>query len=451
MEFSREECPKPSGRVSIMAASLTGLLLLQAVSWASGRWRPCIPKNFSYNSVVCVCNATYCDSLDPLTFPARGTFSHYESTRSGRRMKLSTGTIQANRTGTGNHYTLHPPGQKSQKAKGFGGAMTNAASLNIFALSPPAQNLLLKSYFSEEDEEEGDKMTVCDFSIRTYTYADTPDDFQLHNFSLPEEDTKLKIPLIHRALLKISGAVNGKVSLKGQPGDIYHQTWARYFVKFLDAYAEHKLQFWAVTPSAGLLSGYPFQCLGFTPEHQRDFTARDLGPTLANSTHHSVRLLMLDDQRLLLPHWAKVVLTDPEAAKGLCGLQVLGAECAARLLGSRDAVQPQHHHEPPVPCGRLDRLEPHITKDTFYKQPMFYHLGHFSKFIPEGSQRVGLVASQKNDLDTVALMHPDGSAVVVVLNRSSKDVPLTIKDPAVGFLETISPGYSIHTYLWRRQ
>lgn len=92
-----------------------------------------------------------------------------------------------------------------------------------------------------------------------------------------------------------------------------------------------------------------------------------------------------------------------------------------------------------------------IAKDTFYKQPMFYHLGHFSKFIPEGSRRVGLVASEKNDLDTVALIHPDGSAVVVVLNRSSKDVPLTIKDPAVGFVEAISPGYSIHTYLWRRQ
>lgn len=35
--------------------------------------------------------------------------------------------------------------------------------------------------------------------------------------------------------------------------------------------------------------------------------------------------------------------------------------------------------------------------------------------------------------------------------RSSKDVPLTIKDPAVGFVETLSPAYSIHTYLWRRQ
>ena len=34
---------------------------------------------------------------------------------------------------------------------------------------------------------------------------------------------------------------------------------------------------------------------------------------------------------------------------------------------------------------------------------------------------------------------------------SPKDVPLTIEDPAVGFVETLSPGYSIHTYVWHRQ
>uniref|UniRef100_A0A2R8ZFJ7 Glucosylceramidase n=1 Tax=Pan paniscus TaxID=9597 RepID=A0A2R8ZFJ7_PANPA len=267
MEFSspsREECPKPSGRVSIMAGSLTGLLLLQAVSWASG--------DFSYSSVVCVCNATY----------------------SATRYR----TIQANCTGTGKHYTLHPAGQKFQKVKGFGGAVTDAGALNILALSPPAQNLLLK---------------CCDFSICTYTYADTPDDFQLHNFSLPEEDTKLKVGILASYSLGLAHFL----------GRIIHDL---SLARFLDAYAEHKLQFWAVTaenePSAGLLSGYPFQCLGFTPEHQRDFIARDLGPTLANSTHHNVRLLMLDDQRLLLPHWAKVVLTDPEAAKYVHGIAV---------------------------------------------------------------------------------------------------------------------------------
>lgn len=34
---------------------------------------------------------------------------------------------------------------------------------------------------------------------------------------------------------------------------------------------------------------------------------------------------------------------------------------------------------------------------------------------------------------------------------SPKDVPLTIEDPAVGFVETLSPGYSIHTYVWHHQ
>ncbi|XP_044122426.1 lysosomal acid glucosylceramidase isoform X2 [Neovison vison] len=528
----RGECSRPLDRAGFRAASLTGLLLLQVISWASGA-RPCIPKSFGYSSVVCVCNATYCDSLDPLTLPAPGTFSRYESTRSGRRMERSLGTIRANRTGTGLLLTLQPD-QKFQKVKGFGGAMTDAAALNILALSPPARDLLLKSYFSEEGIEYNIirvPMASCDFSIRTYTYDDTPDDFQLRDFSLPEEDVKLKIPLIHQALalarrpvslfaspwtsptwLKTNGAVNGKGSLKGQPGDIYHQTWARYFVKFLDVYAEHKLHFWAVTaenePSAGLLSGYPFQCLGFTPEHQRDFIARDLGPALANSTHRDTRLLILDDQRLLLPHWAQVVLADPEAAKYVHGVAVhwyldFLAPAKATLgethrlfpdimLFASEACVGSKFWEQSVRLGSWDRgvqyshsiitnllyhvagwtdwnlaLNPEggpnwvrnfvdspiivdIAKDAFYKQPMFYHLGHFSKFIPEGSQRVGLLASQKNSLDVVALTRPDGSAVVVVLNRSPKDVPLTIEDPGVGFVETLSPGHSIHTYLWSR-
>lgn len=37
--------------------------------------------------------------------------------------------------------------------------MTDAAALNILALSPSAQDLLLKSYFSKEGEEKGPKVT----------------------------------------------------------------------------------------------------------------------------------------------------------------------------------------------------------------------------------------------------------------------------------------------------
>ncbi|KAK2540076.1 hypothetical protein Q9966_004651 [Columba livia] len=94
------------------------------------------------------------------------------------------------------------------------------------------------------------------------------------------------------------------------------------------------------------------------------------------------------------------------------------------------------------------------SKDVFYKQPMFYHLGHFSKFIPEGSRRVGLRSVRQNpscQLEHVAFLRPDGAVVLVVLNRSSWDVPFGICDPSVGFIEAVSPANSIQTYLWQQQ
>lgn len=76
--------------------------------------------------MVCVCNATYCDSLDPLALPAPGTFARYESTRSGRRMELSLGPIRATRTGAGD-----PPRRRAPPAKS-----------NLWFASPPRPRVL---------------------------------------------------------------------------------------------------------------------------------------------------------------------------------------------------------------------------------------------------------------------------------------------------------------------
>lgn len=55
------------------------------------------------------------------------------------------------------------------------------------------------------------------------------------------------------------------------------------------------------------MSGFSFQALGFTPEEQRDWVAKDLGPALHVSSFKHTHILILDDNRLLLPLWAKVV------------------------------------------------------------------------------------------------------------------------------------------------
>lgn len=171
----------------------------------------------------------------------------------------------------------------------------------------------------------------------------------------------LQIPLLHRASamskrplslyaspwtspawMKSNEDVCGKGTLKGQAGDKYHKTWANYFIKyiglglgysgsvgsglgwaegglmllllpcarFLDEYTKHNVTFWAVTvqnePLAALLTPPQFPTIVFTPAQQRDFIVRDLGPALARSPHRT-QLIIMDDQRIHLPHWAKTV------------------------------------------------------------------------------------------------------------------------------------------------
>ncbi|XP_054834495.1 lysosomal acid glucosylceramidase-like isoform X2 [Eublepharis macularius] len=314
-------------------------LFLQMVHGVTGD-RPCNRKYFGRDSIVCVCNSTYCDTQAPVSVPPVGFFIKYESGKSGKRLARSQGLFQ-DRSFQPDLVLALEPTQQYQMVKGFGGSVTDAASINILSLTPSTQNNLLRSYFSEEGLEYNmvrTPMASCDFSTRPYTYDDWPYDYELKNFTLVEEDIKMKIPIIQRAKamskkpisliaspwtsptwMKTNNQWTGKGSLKGEAGDKIHKTWANYFVRFLDEYAKHNLTFWAVTaenePTAGLIRNYPFQCLGFTPEQQRDFIALDLGPALANSSHKDIRLIVLDDNRVHLPFWAKVVLSEDSQAR----------------------------------------------------------------------------------------------------------------------------------------
>lgn len=63
----------------------------------------------------------------------------------------------------------------------------------------------------------------------------------------------------------------------------------------------------------------------------------------------------------------------------------------------------------------------------------------------------GLGPGDWDEDETVSLVGSHTPLLLPASSSSSKDVPLTIKDPAMGFMEIVSPGYSIHTYLWHRQ
>lgn len=141
--------------------------------------------------------------------------------------------------------------------------------------------------------------------------------------------------------MKTNGDLAGYGRVKGSPGGEYYQAWARYYVKFFDAYASHNISYWGLTtgnePINGYIPFFPFNCLGFTAYSQRDFVKKDLGPILEkagyitptregelaekkDSKKTQLKLMIMDDQRYLMPLWPKVILGDSDAAKYVWGI-----------------------------------------------------------------------------------------------------------------------------------
>ncbi|KAM3824820.1 LOW QUALITY PROTEIN: lysosomal acid glucosylceramidase-like [Vipera latastei] len=513
-------------------------LILQGMVQARAS-QPCSPKFLSSKAMVCVCNATYCDTVEPVCLPDVGSFVKYTTSRDGQRLERSQGQIDDSPDASAGILYAYNPSVQYQYIKGFGGSLTDSAAINILNLSYAAQNHLLRSYFSEEGLEYNlirFPMGCSDFSTRPYSYADRcVDDFELKCFELAPEDTELRIPLLHRIMahaerplslvcspwtspgwLRVNNQVLGKSRIKGKPGDRYHKTLANYFIRFLDVYAENNITFWALSSqnepiTALFISREDFPTNYFSPQQQRDFIIKDLGPALAASRHTDTHLLILDDGRCHLPNWAKQVIGNSTAAAFVSGIGIHWymdfvtppgptLDVTHRLYPNffllyTEACNGYLDWDAKVILGSWERgtyysrniltnLNHFVTgwidwnlaldmeggpnwvdnpvdspiivnplKDEFYKQPMFYHLGHFSKFIPEGSVRVGFTSNcllHLCQLKTSAFLRPDGVAVVVVLNDWFFDIPFTISDNQVGHLKDRARGYSIQTYLWRR-
>uniref|UniRef100_A0A3P9PWD0 Glucosylceramidase n=1 Tax=Poecilia reticulata TaxID=8081 RepID=A0A3P9PWD0_POERE len=125
----------------------------------------CVARNFGHDSVVCECNSTYCDGVGPVSLPPLGQYSTYLSSMAGSRMEPGQGQVRVNSTGAGLRLTIVPY-QKYQRIKGFGGAMTDAAAINILSLSAGAQEQLLRQYFSKEGKDYKLSPSLCCLTIK---------------------------------------------------------------------------------------------------------------------------------------------------------------------------------------------------------------------------------------------------------------------------------------------
>ncbi|CAL4090866.1 unnamed protein product, partial [Meganyctiphanes norvegica] len=490
---------------------------------------PCVPQMFDQDSVVCVCNATYCDTLPQPVIPPTGDALVYTSDLTGKRFDMTVEHFQPMHTESSEsiHFVVSAD-DEYQPIKGWGGAFTDAAAANILSLSPEAQDMLLSAYFTSTGLEYNIgrvNMGGCDFSWRHYTYDDVEGDIDLTMFQLAPEDTDYKIPVIHRAKAMSSRPVelfaspwsapiwmktNHNDSGFGQLKEEMYQPWANYFVKFLDSYSDYDLTFFGMTaqnePIDGYVPGFAFNCMGWTADEQRQWIAENLGPTMKEAGYSDVDIMILDDQRFNLPGWAETVLGDPDAEQYVSGIGVhwYGDNYSpAGLLDNTNELFPDKYiimteacegsypWQTAVTLGRWERLESYARNiitdmnhwvtgwvdwnlaldmeggpnwegnfvdapiivnkesDEFYKNPMYYALGHFSKFVRPGAKRVGLNPTHQSHMHATAFKNTDNSIAVVILNSSEETLDMILEETAHGQLTIQASPRSLQTIIFQ--
>lgn len=288
---------------------------------------------------------------------------------------------------------------------------------------------------------------------------------------------------------------NGDMLHGGKLLPQYRQAWADYYVRFIKAYGEQGIPIWGLTVQNEPLATQRWESCVYTATEERDFVRDYLGPALHSSGLADVKLMIWDHNRGLMYDRASTVFDDPKASQYVWGTAFhwYGSYAFDNVRMVADAFPDKHlvfsegcaeafqtagmniwaHGERYAKNEILDLnngacawTDWNILLDetggpnhvgNFCFAPIiadtktgelrydssYYYLGHFSKFIHPGAQRIA--CGMSNDgLFPTAFINPDNTIIVVVLNSSAK--PQNFKVWIAGrAVSAHSPPHSIET------
>lgn len=380
-----------------------------------------------------------------------------------------------------------------QKIIGFGGSFTESACYNLYRINEDARKQALEAYFSEDGLNYSiGRLSIhgCDFSLNSYTYIEEGDD-SLETFDI-SRDKQWVIPTIKTANemankeIKLVASpwsppafmkTNGLMIKGGELKPEYNQTWANYYIKFLEHYKNAGVNVWAMTVQNEPAAVQRWDSCEYTGEQERDFVKNYLGPTLKKSKFDNTKLIVWDHNRDLILERASAVLSDKEAAKYVWGTGYHWyetPEASAELTKVHNAFPDKHliftegcqEAGPHIGVWKVgERYARNIINDLnnyseafidwnlfldttggpnhvnnlcsapilidvfpekIIKNPAYYYIGHFSKYIKPDAVRVDVENTNKNVLIT-ACKNPNGEIVVVAMNDKESKEQLNIK------------------------
>ncbi|XP_011560206.3 lysosomal acid glucosylceramidase [Plutella xylostella] len=297
--------------------------------------------------------------------------------------------------------------------------------------------------------------------------------------------------------------------IKNQVQPKYYGTMTLFIIKFLEAYREKGIEFWGVnyvnepTVNVGveIYEGSEEVFTSWTIKRLAEYATEHFIPAMQKN-FSNVKILHFDDNRNILisnyfrymktktnlPKYLKyvalhsysnsfigtsvvetlkssfpnvtIISSEFCAGQGL-GVQ-LGAWSTAEYYATNIIEELNTYSSAWIDWNLALNLDsgPHFSgtpvdapiavdaeKDEFYKQPSYYVMGHFSKFMPRGSVYVSLTSSFPTNLRYGAVLRPDGLVSTVVYNPTSAPVSVTIKDEEKE-IDVIVTAHSINSILF---
>jgi glucosylceramidase len=407
-------------------------------------------------------------------------------------------------------------GKRYQQMLGFGAALTDASAWLLQGMAADRRQALLQELFGRDGDGIGlgfTRLTIgaSDFSRHHYSLDDPPDgkpDPQLRHFSIAPNLADV-VPVVRQALavnprLKIMASPwsapawmkDGDSLVKGRLRPRYYDAFARYLLRYVDAYAAEGIPVFALTVQNEPdfePADYPGMRLN-APQRAR-LIGDHLGPLLA--ARGSKPLLFDWDHNWDKPEEPTAVLSDPAASRYVAAVawHCYGGDVSAQskvhdAFPDKDAYMTECSGGDwePVRSGGLTHMArdlvvqttrnwargvlfwnlaldpdggPHaggcdtcsavVTIDPangdVTRNDEYYALAHASRFVREGAERVASTATG-DGLDNVAFRNADdGSLVLVAVNSTQAPRDIVVREVDTRFRYTL-PARSVATFRW---
>lgn len=294
------------------------------------------------------------------------------------------------------------------------------------------------------------------------------------------------------AYMKDNESTVGGGSLKEE----YKRLWALYYTKYIKAFAAEGITISAISVQNEPKAKQTWESCYYSPEDERDFIEKYLSPVLEEEGLGHIKIIIWDHNKERVYDRARTIFSSEAVKERVWGVShhwysgdhfegprlvheqfgkvLISGECCGGIDDDVQELAERYGRE--ISCNMASYLSAfcdwnilldhkggpfhnRIAKDVIVNgvmmeskskgchapllyntetgelvvTPLYYYIGHFSKFVQRGARRVATTKFRR-DIYTCGFENPDGSLILVVQNDAAEEILVNVRHQ-----DTITP------------